>query len=306
MSNSSPPSNQIRWWELEIPVPEALIEDVAALLVEGGANGVQIGESTLIAFYEDSQREGEILESSASALSLLQGPPPQSVLRRREGAEWSERWKEYYHPLQIGRRIWIVPIWEKANFRPAPGALTVLLDPGMAFGTGQHASTVLCLRLLEDALEKNSAQKTLELLDVGCGSGVLSIAALKMCPGRAMAIDVDELAVRATTENAALNDLARSLKAVQTPLEQLEDDYSLIVANIIAPILINLAPAMVSRCNRPGDLILSGILAEQVEELSQSYQDAARAKNRQLKLIRKLREQDWVALWYRCLDPDFA
>ena len=116
--------------------------------------------------------------------------------------DWANAWKSSYHPLRIGRRFLVIPAWQTAEVLPGPGDMPVILDPGMAFGTGLHPSTQLCLMAMEDVVQPGQ-----RVLDAGCGSGILSIAAVRLGAGRVDAFDIDPIAVRATEENAALNDL---------------------------------------------------------------------------------------------------
>ena len=123
--------------------------------------------------------------------------------------DWANAWKSSYHPLRIGRHFLVIPAWQTAEVLPEPGDIPVILDPGMAFGTGLHPSTQLCLMAMEDVLQPGQ-----RVLDAGCGSGILSIAAVRLGAGRVDAFDIDPIAVRATEENAGLNDLPLMIHVV--------------------------------------------------------------------------------------------
>ncbi len=133
----------------------------------------------------------------------------QPVIRRLADEDWANAWKAGYQPLHIGRSILIIPAWMLDEVTPAPDELPIVLDPGMAFGTGLHPSTQLCLKAMEDTLRPGDT-----VLDAGCGSGILSIAAARMGASRVDAFDIDPIAVRATEENAALNRLPHPIHVV--------------------------------------------------------------------------------------------
>jgi len=180
-----------------------------------------------------------------------------------EDKDWVREWMEHFHPMQFGERLWICPSWREV---PDPDAVNVLLDPGLAFGTGTHPTTALCLQWL-DACDLQG--KT--LVDFGCGSGILAIAALKLGAARVIGIDIDPQAIQASRDNAERNGVADRLE-LYLPEEQpagLQAD--ILVANILAGPLRELAPLM-NALVRPGGLLaLSGVLESQAEELEQIY-----------------------------------
>jgi len=179
-----------------------------------------------------------------------------------EDKDWSRVWMEDYHPMQFGENIWIVPSWCDA---PQPEAVNILLDPGLAFGTGTHPTTSLCLQWLDD---KQLAGK--QVLDYGCGSGILAIAAAKLGADQVMAIDIDPQALQATRDNADRNAVSDHI-STHLPMELPDDGFDMLLANILAGPLTELAP-MLCRAIKPGaELVLSGILAEQSENILQAY-----------------------------------
>ncbi len=171
-------------------------------------------------------------------------------------SDWQEEWKKYFKPTAIGERIVIVPSWE--NYEPKEGEITIELDPGMAFGTGTHASTSMCLELLQ---ETELAHRS--LLDVGCGSGILSIAAAKLGASPITAIDIDPICIRTTAENAKINQVDDRIEVKTGDLTLgLEGKYDLIVANLIAEIVVRLTE-QIGDFIHPGTVIItSGILVE--------------------------------------------
>lgn len=179
--------------------------------------------------------------------------------------DWADAWKENYRPLQISERLWICPSWMDP---PDPGAVNVILDPGMAFGTGDHPTTALCLEWLaaQDLRDK-------DVIDYGSGSGILSIAALKLGARSALGIELDELAIRVSLENAAHNNVEGRFRAVVPALLPADACAHIVIANILARPLIELAPRIKALVRPGGALALSGLLAEQADEVAAHYSD---------------------------------
>lgn len=177
---------------------------------------------------------------------------------------WERAWLKDFKPMSFGKRLWICPT---AYDPPDPQGITIMLDPGLAFGTGTHPTTALCLEWLDTTVNH---QKT--IIDYGCGSGILAIAALKLGCVQAIAIDNDPQALQATLMNADQNDVSSAAITILAPdqLPPLQTD--LLIANILAEPLINLAPIFKKLLNPGGRFALSGILAEQVDQIMQCYQ----------------------------------
>ncbi len=177
--------------------------------------------------------------------------------------DWADSWKQYYKPIKTGKRLVIVPVWE--TYEAEPGEITVLMDPGMAFGTGTHETTRLCAGFVEEYTKPGCT-----VLDVGCGSGILAIAAARLGAGTCFACDIDPVAVRVAKENAALNGTDNVVCAVSDLLKQAEKTpggYDLVVANIVADIIIRLAPDVGDYLAPEGTFVVSGIIAERAEEV---------------------------------------
>lgn len=183
-----------------------------------------------------------------------------------EDKVWEREWMENFHPMLFGKRLWICPSWRDA---PYPKAVNVILDPGLAFGTGTHPTTSLCLEWL-DSLDL--CGKT--VIDYGCGSGILAIAALKLGAIQAIGIDIDEQALQASHDNAKRNGVSHRLKLYHP--SQLPLDYcaNVVVANILAGPLCELAPLIKMRLTSGGLLGLSGVLAHQAQSVCKAYTDA--------------------------------
>ena len=224
-------------------------------------------------------------EVLAQAAARLGGPPPQVQAVRRIGVQdWVRASQSQFGPLQIGR-LWIVPSWVEP---PDPAAVTLRLDPGMAFGTGSHPSTRLCLRWLEANLQPGS-----RVLDYGCGSGVLAIAAARLGAAAVTGVDIDPVALRTARENSRRN----RVEADYTAPESLSSDgprarFDVVLANILANPLILLAPVLLAHLAEGGSLVLAGVLEAQVGALRQAY----RAADPRLKLALWDREGEWVCL----------
>lgn len=177
--------------------------------------------------------------------------------------DWADSWKQYYKPIKTGKRLVIVPVWEK--YDPADGEVAVLMDPGMAFGTGTHETTRLCAGFVEEHTVDGCS-----VLDVGCGSGILAIAAAKLGAGECFACDIDPVSVRVAKENTELNGTPNVKCAVSDLLKQVErrdGGYNVIVANIVADVIIRLAPDVGDFLADDGVFIVSGIIEERANEV---------------------------------------
>jgi ribosomal protein L11 methyltransferase len=174
--------------------------------------------------------------------------------------DWVAKSKDGFRPIHVSRRLWIVPSWSSP---PDAGAVNLMLDPGLAFGTGSHPTTRLCLRWLEQRIAGGET-----VLDYGCGSGILAIAALKLGAGRAVGVDIDSDAVAIAVENARRNGVAGEFFEDESVPAFAAD---LVVANILANPLKVLAPLIAERCRQGGHLALSGILAEQAQDVANSF-----------------------------------
>jgi len=188
------------------------------------------------------QIEQQIATISAFLASLPDLPPlpaPQVSLLGEE--DWASSWKAHFKPLEIGQRLLITPSWEPQ--RPDDGRAVIVLDPGMAFGTGGHETTRLCLECLESLLVPAPDQlATMKILDLGTGSGILAIAAAKLGVTQVDAVDIDPQAVIVAAENCLLNKVDNRISCSTTPLAHLGDNYRIILANILAEELVRLAP----------------------------------------------------------------
>ena len=201
--------------------------------------------------------------------------------------EWKENWKKFFKPTRVSERFVVRPPWE-AHDAPLPTDIEIVIEPGMAFGTGTHETTRLCLRALDQMMRPG-----LTVLDVGTGSGVLSVAAAKLGASRIVAIDVEADSLAATLENAERNGVAAVIAASLTPLEDVPGRFELVVANILATVLVEVSETLVPRLAPGGVLLLSGILDVDAGAVTAEY------LRRGLEFMEQTQDRDWVALRFR-------
>jgi ribosomal protein L11 methyltransferase len=327
------------WIELSVDVDPEAVESISELLAQYGYNGGVVVDQpiipgadgpeytydtsrpvTLRTYLPRDERSEETCAKIEQALWHFGLMRPVGPLRAQELQEqdWAEAWKQHYTVQRIGERSVIVPSW--LEYAAQPGDIVLRLDPGMAFGTGLHPTTQLCVALLEQHVRPGG-----RVLDLGCGSGVLAIAAAKLGAGPVLALDTDPIAVMATRENAARNDVSEQVHVAEGSLgggEQLghwlgwgqeprtknrepdtDDRFSvlasrfsscdLIVANIIARVLAALAGDMAGALAPGGVLIASGVIAEREPEVVEAFAAVG------LEPLDRRQDGDWVALVYR-------
>lgn len=311
-------ASQAAWWQLSVEVPQQWADDASASLIAAGAEGVQIVDegmeplpafakhainprvvassrdnALLVAHYGHTQDASTLPQEAVEALAELglQISADSVQLIQRADRDWAERWKQYFKPIKIGRRLWIVPTWDK-TFLPPINSVVLHLDPGMAFGTGQHATTALCLRAIEQYASRLEAADAAQrkVLDLGTGTGILAMGAAKMGLGKITALDNDPEAVDAARENFKLNGVQGLVDG--TPIDKVADTFGLVVANILALPLIGMAPVLAKRVATRGILVLSGILAEQADEVIRAYEKTSD----DLRLQLRWTHGEWVAL----------
>ncbi|CZT55706.1 50S ribosomal protein L11 methyltransferase [Solibaculum mannosilyticum] len=229
-------------------------------------------------------------ENPAEALSFLQQQltacsiPHQLMRENVREEDWATAWRQYYKPVRVGQKLMVVPSWEQ--YQAQEGDVVITLDPGMAFGTGTHATTRLCMRLIEQHLTPGQ-----DMLDVGTGSGILAVTALKLGARRAVGVDIDATAVRVAGENAALNGVEDNLSVICGDLAcDVKGSFQLITANIVADIIIRLTPDVPPLLKEGGTFVVSGI----IDSREQDVRDALQANG--FHVISSLTEGGWVAL----------
>lgn len=304
-----------QWLEVSCTVPSALVDTLAEFLIETSHSGVSIENLSVDTFsvetiedppfktlksYFPSDSSPENLQSMISGFISSAFPeagaiPLQIALLGEE--DWANNWKQHFKPARIGSHLVIKPTWEV--FDAAPSDIILELDPGQAFGTGTHATTRLCLESLEKVYKKLPPFDCFEgetpqtVLDVGTGSGVLSIAAAKLGASRIYAVDIDPEAVTVARENLSLNGVTADVTVETTMLGEVPGTYEVVLANIIAEELVKLAPDLVARLSPDGLLVLSGILNEREEFVQEGF------SKHPLSLVDISRREEWSCLVYR-------
>ena len=224
----------------------------------------------------------ELKERSAFPLGTLE-----TARREVDGDDWIDIWKKHFRPLHIGERVVVCPEW--IEYAPKEGEAVVRLDSNMAFGTGEHETTAMCLELLQQYLRPGDT-----VVDVGCGSGILGIAALLMGAGFAYMTDIDYVAVQSAAHNAALNGVdGRAKIALSDLLEDADVRGQVMTANITADILCRLAGSIPKNLCPGGALILSGIIAPKLAQVIAAYEGVG------LHLVKQLQRGEWYALAFR-------
>ena len=262
-------------------------------LIHDAGNELAVREDSaapyeVTAHIPDDEGASEVVEATERALWHLQAfglrPVGELRVRRVDDADWLERWREGYEPQRIGRVV-IVPSWLEAEL--APGEVAVRLDPGMAFGTGLHPTTRGCLALLQ-----RIGPMPPRALDVGSGSGILALAALRLGVGHVDCLDTDAEAVRAALANAAANDLADRVTVTRgtLPASAADAPYPLVLANLVAALFVELAPRLAAHLAPNGTLVVSGIILERQGEVEDALRGAG------LHVDERLRDGDWVSL----------
>lgn len=277
------------WLQLKAHVAPEQAEFLEELLLDEGATAIGLQDAhddpvfepergttplwedtILTGLYDDLEGVESMLERIQAAWSeQMPGEPcPTIEYELLADRDWEREWMDDFTPLRMGQRLWIVPSWHEP---PEADAVNLILDPGLAFGTGTHPTTALCLEWLDElAVEGHLAQQT--VLDVGCGSGILAIAALKLGASHADATDIDPQALQASRDNAERNGIAESDLNLYYP-ELLSDggDYPIVTANILAGPLVELAPMIAGHVAPGGHIALSGILANQTDDVYEAY-----------------------------------
>ncbi len=298
------------WLSLTFRVGSAHVDSISDRLLELGALSVDVhdaGEGTgeeqplfgepgapPMQFWEQAEMT-VLLEENSDIDEIIQAiiqtaglsTPPDYSLTRILEQDWVRLTQSQFEPIQISQRLWVVPSWHEL---PDPAAINLRLDPGLAFGTGSHPTTRLCLAWLDKFLQPGE-----KVLDYGCGSGILAIAALKLGADKVIGIDIDPNAITASLDNARINDCDSTKLSFSTTLPVSEEGsaaslpVTMVVANILANPLIMLAPLLINTLQPGGRIVLSGILAAQADEVLQAY-------SQWCEMHIAANEQDWVLL----------
>lgn len=302
-----------KWLEVALEVDNELAEAVAEVLARFAVNGVvietairsnpsmgdvEMAKNVRVCAYLPVDKKLEATKGKIQEALWHLGfirPLPDAQFKLIEEQNWAEAWKENYQPILIGKKIIVVPAWMESS---EPDRIAIKIEPGMAFGTGTHPTTQLCITMMEDWFDdRRSMFASSDVIDIGCGSGILSIAAKKFGAKNVLGVDLDDLAIKAAKENAKLNGFNLELElGLGSVSEIIGEKFSLqqaqlVLANILATVIINLLEQGLDKVISPnGTLILSGILSEQVDEVIRALEGC------QLRVIRKQQMGDWVAL----------
>lgn len=264
------------WFEIEMNVPNEMRESVVNRLFELGAQGVTEDEPRLAkvrvqAYFASEHREAVpiALDEYLDELSRIYPThgPIESEVRGIEDRSWADEYKRYYQAQKLSRSFFLKPAWDDSVEVPN-GYIPIVMDPGQAFGTGLHPTTQLCLKLLERALSFYPRREDLRLLDVGTGSGILAIAALKLGIGNVAGVDNDPIAVEAALENLDLND-ARAVEISERNLASFPEPFQIVLSNILLETHRELVQEYARLVVRGGQLVLSGLLAHQKAEIQE-------------------------------------
>lgn len=284
----------MRWLEISVKINNRFIDLVSEILTRFGANGVSINDSSnfdkdfeginwdyideslisndnsadISAYYPEGSDEKDLLKQIEDALKeagkYLKIEEYSLEKKYVDEENWQEEWKKYYKPIRIGESIIIKPSWESVQANEED--IIVELDPGMAFGTGTHESTQMCMEFLEKYIKNGN-----KLLDIGCGSGILSILGAKLGCSKVFAIDIDDLAVKTSKENIKLNNVEKIVSVRKAVIDELPDEkYTIVTANIVADVIMDIAEKAGKFLDKGGLFITSGIIADRKDEVIQT------------------------------------
>lgn len=301
----------MEWSEVTVKVPAAKVDDAAAITQMVVPYGIYIEDYSdlvteapkiahidlideellardrthaLIHLYiKPTENPNEAVSFLTERFTSEQIPFEISTVKVKE-EDWATEWKKYYHPIKVGKRLVVCPSWERYDL--AEDEVMISLDPGMAFGTGTHDTTRLCMQLLEEHV---TAQTT--VLDMGCGSGILSIVAMLLGGKSAVGVDIDDTAVRVANENAAMNHVTEKTTFLCGDLtDKVSGTFDLICANIVADVIIRLSPVIPQFLKQDGVFIASGIIAERADEVVSALEAIG------LHIVKRAESGGWVAL----------
>ena len=284
------------WICIEIGCSSDVVDDLAAEIADEFKVGVEITDKGARFYLEEKDLSEEQELRLRGILENITGSLHPGVSLTYSTApllddDWADNWKAYFKPLRVGRRFLICPTWETVTAQPQDRIIR--MDPGRAFGTGQHETTRLCLEWLEEWSLEQPEPSGLSLLDLGTGSGVLAIGAALTGVGGVLAMDNDPEAIEVAAENTDLNRLNHIITLQVGTAEDIKDRFDVVVANIMALPLIEMAEVLVKRLKRAGRMALSGILVEQMESVRAAYEAAG------LELVGSKTAGEWCLLDFR-------
>ena len=272
----------MRWLELCVDVPPEFVEPISHIFYRYGYGGVSIespadfnpdeGEKAPVpetlsvrTYIPKDASTDERRANIEIGVKLINHIHPIGPLREREikDEDWETNWKQYFHPIRVGKKLVICPTWQK--YDSLLGDVLIHLDPGMAFGTGHHPTTRMCMELLEETIAGGE-----KIIDLGCGSGILSVTAVKLGAGSSLGLEIELNAVKVAEENCVLNGVDEAITVLNETLPNnrySEEDFDLALANISAKVIIELAEHLTRGLRTGGKLILSGVLESDLEDV---------------------------------------
>jgi ribosomal protein L11 methyltransferase len=280
------------WLQLSLKAPPPALDAVANFLIERGSPGVVLARGEVRAFFVRSPRtpalKREIHRFLRDLRKIYPGfgeqPLGWKVLKEKN---WANSWRRFFAPIKVGRQLWITPPWVEPPKSRRRHVITI--EPGMAFGTGTHATTRGCLEFIEQLVPRFDAGE-LSALDVGTGSGILAIALVKLGAAGVVALDNDPVALKVARGNVRVNDAGRKIHLARSKLHRLDERFGLVVANLTAETILELAAPLEERVAPGGYLVLSGILDCQAAEVARRFAPA------RFGLLRQSRDKEWVTL----------
>ncbi len=294
-------SKQIRiWYVVSIntkSVPEEPINGIENFCFELGCSGVEAKDNSLDIYFDGTYDIEAIKKSVLTyctdlvALKLLPDVPDITVNKIDE-SDWAENWKEHFKPVKISARLSVVPPWYKTD--PEEKGIRIVIEPGMAFGTGGHLSTEIALILLDRYLKKG-----MKVWDIGSGTGILAVTAVKLGASYVYAIDNDEYALEASEKNINLNEVSSSIRFDLTGIETADNDYyDLVIANINRTVILGNADRLIKGCQKNGIVILSGLELTDEGDVMQTFKDKGFSRT-----DRESRDS-WLGLVFRKMDEN--
>jgi ribosomal protein L11 methyltransferase len=287
-----------RWLVVELLIPKEFGEAVSNFLIEQGATGIEEldGDTRwekLRTYFPQNIKERRILHGLHRYLKSLKEISPEASPSQIKTAslseqDWGENWKRFFKPVQVTPKFVVQPPWSKIRLKK--GQIPIEITPGMAFGTGTHATTILCIQALEERLRR----KGLSVLDVGTGSGILSIIAAKLEAKEVWGIDIDGVAVKVARENIEKNHVSDIVKIRKESIGHFQKKFDTIVANIDLKSLRRMRKSLLSHLRGQGSLILSGILEEEKDRIGQHYLETGL-----LRRIKVTQKDEWVCLIFK-------
>lgn len=301
----------MKYKQIIIEIQDKFIEDISNQLIIAGIGGFEVFDKSefekyltekpleyemvddslydykdrpsYIKAYAADNEQGELIIKSIADIIKKEFPQAKIQILNADDSDWKDNWKKYYKPTKVGKHLWIVPAWENIS---ADDGQILKIDPGMAFGTGTHESTQLCLELLQQIDLKSKS-----VLDVGCGSGILSQAAVKLGAGYADGCDIDTAAVEAANQNAILNGVADKVNYFSSDLiDDINYKYDIVIANIVADIILRLLVNISKVVKSKSYFLASGILQERADEIEKAIKDAG------FNIIKTEIKRGWAAI----------